>query len=99
MLQNVLHSSKGDITMASSEIAVLGQGNNLWFFWQSIGTVPWNPELVPGTPGFSAPSLAQVGDSSVIAVQGPGHTLLFYWQSIGAVPWNSEVVATPGTTF
>src|SRR5580693_4082038 len=63
----------------SSVIAAEGPGHSLLFYWQTIGGVPWHPELVAG-PGttFSAPKVAQVGTSSVIAAEGPGHSLLFY---------------------
>ncbi len=84
----------------SSVIAAEGPGHSLLFYWQTIGGVPWHPELVAG-PGttFSAPSVAQVGTSSVIAAQGPGASLRFYWQTIGTVPWHPELVAGFGTTF
>ena len=84
----------------SSVIAAQGPFGSLDFYWQTIGTKPWNRETVAG-PGstFSAPSVAQVGGSSVIAAEGPNHTLEFYWQTIGTKPWNSETVAGPGTTY
>ena len=39
---------------------------------------------------FSAPSVAQVGNSTVIAAQGPGNSLQFNWQPIGSLQWNPE---------
>jgi len=44
--------------MDSSQIAAQGRATARGFYWQNVGTVPWNPELVawPGTT-FSAPSL------------------------------------------
>jgi hypothetical protein len=83
----------------SSVIAAAGPLGSLKFYWQTIGAVPWHPELVAG-PGstFSAPSVAQVGISSVIAAKGPANSLRFYWQFIGTVPWHPELVAGPGTT-
>jgi len=50
----------------------------------------------PGS-AFSAPSVAQVGNSSVIAVEGPDGSVLFYWQPIGSLQWNREAVAPAGT--
>ena len=84
----------------SSVIAVQGPHHSLLFYWQTIGGVPWHPEVVSG-PGtaYSAPSVAQVGSSSVIAVEGPHHSLLFFWQTIGTVPWHPELVAGFGSTF
>jgi hypothetical protein len=32
----------------SSVITAQGPGNSLGFFWQAIGGVPWNPEVVAG---------------------------------------------------
>ncbi|MFZ0191802.1 MAG: hypothetical protein WAL72_33200, partial [Streptosporangiaceae bacterium] len=83
----------------SSVIAAQGPFGSLRFYWQTIGTKPWNRETVagPGSTG-SAPSAAQVGQSSVIAAQGPFGSLRFYWQTIGTQPWNPETVAGPGTT-
>jgi hypothetical protein len=78
-----------------------GDGDNfLVFFWQPIGSQQWNQEIVtsPRTT-FSAPSVAQVGDSTVIAVQGPVNSLQVYWQPIGSQQWNQESVAGYGTTF
>jgi hypothetical protein len=79
-------------------IAVQGPRNSLQVYWQPIGSQQWNRETVAG-PGsaFSAPSVAQVGDSTVIAVQGPNDqgpndTLLFFWQPIGSQQWNQENV-------
>ena len=46
---------------------------------------------------FSAPSVAQVGNSSVIAVQGGSNSLQFWWQPIGSRQWNQEVVAGAGS--
>ena len=55
----------------SSVIAAEGPNHSQLFYWQTIGGVPWHPEVVAG-PGttYSAPSVAQVGTSSVIAAQG-----------------------------
>jgi hypothetical protein len=30
----------------SSVIAAVGDDGSLWFYWQTIGTVPWNSEQV-----------------------------------------------------
>ena len=78
---------------------VVGSGPNssLYFYWQAIGTKPWHPELVsPSNTTFSAPSVAQVGNSAVVAAQGHEDSLDFYWQTIGTEPWNCELVQ--GTT-
>ena len=78
-----------------------GDGDNfLVFFWQPIGSQQWNQESVAGYgTTFSAPSVAQVGNSTVIAVEGPDGQLQFYWQPIGSQQWNPEVVADPGWAF
>jgi hypothetical protein len=74
--------------------------NMLLFFWQPIGSQQWNQEFVAGyDSAFSAPSVAQVGDSTVIAVQGPRNSLQVYWQPIGSQQWNQETVAGPGSAF
>jgi len=59
--------------MTSSVIAAQGPNNSLVFYWQAIGSTTWNPVQAVAGPGttFSAPSVAQVGNSSVIAAQGP----------------------------
>jgi hypothetical protein len=54
---------------------------------------------VPGPGAFSAPSVAQVGNSSVIAAEGPGNSLNFYYQPIGASGWTPETAGVAGTTF
>jgi hypothetical protein len=85
----------------SACIAVQGPGNSLDFYWQAMGGpgwpgTGWNKETVVGADWtFSAPSLAQVGNSSCIAAQGPDDELLFYWQTIGSpIPWSpGETVA------
>ncbi|MGA9679791.1 MAG: hypothetical protein WBR28_32460 [Mycobacterium sp.] len=48
--------------MTSSVIAAQGPDSSLMFYWQTIGTAPWNPQQVAG-PGttFWGPSIAQVG--------------------------------------
>jgi hypothetical protein len=66
-------------------------------YWQPIGSQGWNPEQVAGLgPAFSAPSVAQVGDSTVIAAQGLGDSLALYWQPIGSQQWNPEEVTGSG---
>jgi hypothetical protein len=51
-------------------------------------------------PAFvSAPSVAQVGNSTVIAAQGSGESLQFYWQPIGSGQWTREQVAGQLTTL
>jgi hypothetical protein len=85
----------------SSVIAAVGSDGSLWFYWQTIGTVPWNPEVVAAaatstsSPVTSA-SVAHVGNSSVIAAAHQDGTLSFYWQTIGAMGWNEELVPGPG---
>jgi hypothetical protein len=85
-------------------IAATGSDQSVLFYWQTIGTTDWYREIVDG-PGtisahhFSAPSVAQVGDSSVIAAQGADDSLMFYWQTIGTAPWNAEQVAGPVTSM
>lgn len=85
----------------SACIAVQGPGNSLDFYWQAMdgpgwpGT-RWNPETVAGpNTTFSAPSLAQIGNSACIATEGPDSKLSFYWQTIGSpAPWSPpETVA------
>ncbi len=91
--------------MTSSVIAAQGPKGSLMFYWQTIGTAPWQPEQVagpgtaPGNTTVSVPSIAQVGDSSLIAASGADGNLMFYWQTIGTAPWHPEQVAGPGTTF
>ena len=85
-------------------IAAMGLDGSLAFYWQPIGSQQWNPEQVAaarptGYHLLSAPSVAQVGNSTVIAATGPDDSLLFYWQPIGSQQWNPEQVAGPGTTF
>jgi hypothetical protein len=85
----------------SSVIAAVGSDGSLWFYWQTIGTVPWNPEVVAAaatstsSPVRSA-SVAHVGNSSVIAAAHQDGTLSFYWQTIGTMGWNEELVPGPG---
>jgi hypothetical protein len=79
-------------------IAAVGGDGSLWFYWQTIGTVPWNPERVAGPGTTNSASVARVGNSSVIAAVGVDGSLRFYWQTIGTAPWNPERVAGPGTT-
>ena len=78
-------------------IAARGPDNSLLFYRQVIGAHgPWGPgESVPDAKtkqAFSAPSLAQVGDTACIAVQGTGGEVEFYWQEIGSAVWNSGTV-------
>jgi hypothetical protein len=67
------------------------------FYWQTIGTAPWNPEQVAGPADF--PSIAQVGNSAAIAALDPNNNLMFYWQTIGTAPWNPEQVAESALPF
>jgi hypothetical protein len=48
---------------------------------------------------YSAPSIAQVGDSTVIAAESYNRTLSFYYQTIGTRPWYPELVAGAGSTL
>jgi len=85
----------------SSVIAAVSSDGSLWFYWQTIGTGPWNPELVAAATSTSSPvtaaSIAHVGNSAVIAAVHQDGTLSFYWQTIGATgPWNQEPVPVSG---
>ena len=81
----------------SSVIAAVGQDSSLRYYWQTIGTTPWNPEQVPASVPIVSASVAQVGDSSVIAAVGNDGSLWYYWQTIGTTPWNPEQVAPAGS--
>jgi hypothetical protein len=90
---------------SSACIAVQGPGNRLDFYWQGTGGSDWpgtawamETVAAPNTT-FSAPSLAQVGNSASIAAQGPGSELCFYWQTIGTSPWNKETVTASPLAF
>ena len=83
----------------SSLIAAVGTDNSLQFYYQTIGTGPWNPEQVAGPGSTALASVAQVGNSSVIAAVGIDKSLKFYWQTVGTAPWNPEQVAGPNTTL
>jgi hypothetical protein len=62
------------------------------FYWQTINSADWHPEVVADAGStYSAPSVAQVGNSSVITADGGGLPY-YYWQTIGTVPWTCEVV-------
>ena len=81
----------------SAVIAAVDTSGGLRFYWQAIGTTPWNPELVDGpTTGsgriLSYPSVAQVGDSAVIIAVDNTGSLWSYWQTIGTTPWNPDPV-------
>jgi hypothetical protein len=81
----------------SAVIAAVDTSGGLRFYWQTIGTTPWNPELVDGpTTGsgriLAYPSVAQVGDSAVIIAVDNTSSLWSYWQTIGTKPWNPDSV-------
>jgi hypothetical protein len=62
---------KGDNDM--SFVAVVQHssfGNTLRYYWKTLGTSTWHPELIAETI-FSAPSAAQADNSVAIAAQGP----------------------------
>ena len=67
----------------SSVIAAVAVNGSLQFYWQTIGTSPWNPEQVAGPGTTKSASVAQVGNSSVIAAVDANGSLQFYWQTIG----------------
>ena len=49
--------------MISAVIAVQGEDNSLWRYWQTVGTKPWNAEQVAGPNVVSVdsvPSIAQI---------------------------------------
>ena len=49
--------------------------------------------MAPAGTSISAPTIAQVGNSTVIATQGANGGLQFYWQPIGGSGWNHQQVA------
>ena len=79
-------------------IAATGPSNTLTFYWQTIGTQPWNEEVVAG-PGTSLmpPSVAWVGDSSMIVARANGATALAFSQVIGSAAWYQQVVSGHAT--
>ena len=96
--------------VGNSSVIIAVDGGSLWFYWQTIGTTPWNPEPVflaepegHGEAILAYPSVAQVGDSAVIAAanSNPSISLQFYWQAIGTAGWNNppEYVPVPGTVL
>ena len=87
----------------SACIAVRVPGNALNFYWQPISGARqtgtrWNLESVarPNTT-FSAPSLAQIGNSACVIAQGPADSINFYWQTIGTKSWQPQTVASSAT--
>jgi hypothetical protein len=69
-------------------------------YWQTIGASGWNMETVAGIQTtYSAPSLAQNGNTTIIAAQGPSNSLDFYWAFNGSSNWGPELVAGAGTTY
>jgi hypothetical protein len=86
-----------------SVIVAVDNRGSLWSYWQTIGTGPWNAELVSGAEAEDStlpyPSVARVGDSAVIAAANtnPVISLWFYWQAIGTSLWNPESVPVSGT--
>ena len=96
--------------VGDSSVIIAVDGGSLWFYWQTIGTTPWNPEPVflaepegHGEAILPYPSVAQVGDSAVIAAANSNSSisLQFYWQAIGTAGWNNppERVPVPGAVL
>jgi hypothetical protein len=48
MLRWMPGRAKGERKMTASVIAVQGEDNSLWCYWQTVGTTPWNPEQAAG---------------------------------------------------
>jgi hypothetical protein len=70
----------------------IGEDTGLWP-WINI----WQQGLAGAFP-FTAPSIAQVGNSATIAAVGADGSLWFAWQGIGAAGWNPELVFGSHTT-
>ena len=94
--------------VGDSSVIIAVDGGSLWFYWQTIGTTPWNPEPVflaepegHGEAILPYPSVAQAGDSAVIAAANSNSSisLQFFWQAIGTAGWNPESVPVPGTVL
>jgi hypothetical protein len=66
-------------------IAAVGAGNSLRFYWAVNGQRIWHPETIAGgNTTYSAPSMTPDGNDVNIAVEGPNHSLLFYWAVNGS---------------
>jgi hypothetical protein len=78
----------------SVNIAAMGPGHRLKFYWAVNGTSTWNPETVAGSGSvFSAPSMTVNGNSVNISAVGAQNRLKFYWAVNGTATWNPETVA------
>ncbi len=68
----------------SVNIAAMGPGGSLRFYWAPNGTHAWHAEHVAGGgTTFSAPSMVTNGSFVNIAAVGKKNALRFYWAQNG----------------
>jgi hypothetical protein len=82
----------------SVNIAAVGAGHRLRFFWAVNGSATWHRETVAGAnTTYSAPSMITDGSSVNIAAVGAGNSLRFFWAVNGTNTWHPETVAPRGS--
>ena len=76
---------------------VQGNGEGLYYDWQTAGSSTWNQELV--APGFwSTPSMTVQSNGNVLIsdVDDATSTLYFFWQGYQTTTWHEEQVSATG---
>lgn len=84
---------------STSELAAVGYGNSLMFYWNSNGSATWNPETITPSPSYrghgaySDPAIARGSGFTEVADEGAGHLLYVYVNPDYTNTWTPEVVA------
>ncbi len=83
-----------------TDVAVVGPGNSLDFYYNAQGLSGWGRVTVPGAQAHSTPVMVQRASGETdIAVLGQGNSLDFYYNAQGSPTWAKSPVAVPGWAY
>jgi surface antigen len=83
-----------------TDVAVVGPGNSLDFYFNPPGTNNWGRLTVPGGQAYSTPAMIQRSSGETdIVVQGPNHSLDYYFNAPGSPSWGRIAIAGADSAF
>lgn len=87
-------------TTGETDVAVVGPGNSLVFYYNAVGSPVWGSMVVPGAQAHSTPAMLQrPSGETTIAARGPNNSLNFYFNDAGSREWHRLPVAYADTTY
>jgi hypothetical protein len=87
----------GGIGVPGSVVIAAPCPGGICYWWQAVGTRPWNRQVVDDSAGAASPSIAWTGNAVLIAAthwNGTRNAIVYWWQAVGTRPWHKQEIAS-----